>query len=73
MTALLFPSDPRCPQCKDDGECVACDGTGVNTHLNQDEPKCLNCMGTGKCPACKGNGRAFAPPSEVLDLGLDKL
>jgi hypothetical protein len=73
MTALLFSSDPRCPQCKDDGKCSECNGTGVNARLNEDDPKCRNCRGTGKCPACEGRGRAFTPPSEVEHLGLDKL
>jgi hypothetical protein len=70
--ALFVPSDPRCPQCKNSGKCVECDGTGVNTHLNEDESKCGNCAGTGNCPACNGRGGAFSPPSEVEELGIEK-
>jgi len=56
MTALLFPSDPRCSQCKGDGKCIECDGTGTNRHLNEADPKCRNCSGKGVCPSCKGTG-----------------
>jgi len=72
MSALLFASDPRCPQCKDSGKCIECDGTGINTHLNENEPKCKNCSGTGECPSCDGEGRFLTPPSEVQNLGVNK-
>ena len=42
-----IPINPFCEQCKGNGKCVKCDGTGVNTHLNETEPKRLNCSGTG--------------------------
>ena len=55
MTALLFaPRDPRCPECKDNGKCAECNGTGINVHINETEPKCRNCSGTGVCPMCEG-------------------
>jgi len=70
MTAL-YVGDPRCPQCKDDGKCVECDGTGVNIHLNEDERKCKTCEGTGACSACNGAGRFLSPPTP-LSPGLEK-
>ena len=62
-----------CAECGGNGKCVACFGTGTNTHLNEDEPKCPNCAGTGTCPACHGSGRAFVNAPEILDPGFDKL
>jgi hypothetical protein len=62
-----------CVDCSGNGRCAECSGTGINTHLNQDEPKCPKCSGTGVCATCNGSGRAYLPGPEILDLGLDKL
>ena len=53
MIGGILVKDPRCPECKDDGKCVQCNGTGINIHINEAEPKCSNCAGTGICPTCE--------------------
>ena len=62
-----------CVDCRGDGKCPECDGTGVNTHLNEAEPKCSRCSGTGKCLACGGTGRWYVRPPEIQDPGFNKL
>jgi hypothetical protein len=62
-----------CVDCHGNGKCAVCFGTGTNVHVNEDEPKCRNCAGTGTCPTCQGSGRAYVLPSEIQDLGLNKL
>ena len=68
----MSPRD-ACAECRGNGKCSACFGTGTNTHLNEDEPKCPNCGGTGTCPNCHGSGRSFVSAPEILDPGFDKL
>jgi len=65
------PPTNVCAECHGDKNCSKCNGTGINTHLNEDEPKCRNCSGTGVCPTCEGTGRAFAIGPEILDLKLN--
>ena len=61
-----------CVDCNGNGKCAGCDGTGVNTHLNEAEPKCRECSGTGICPTCHGAGRTYLVPPPIQDLGLNK-
>ena len=60
-----------CTTCGGDGKCIACDGTGTNTHLNEEEPKCRNCSGTGVCPTCNGTGLWYVRPPDILDPKLN--
>jgi hypothetical protein len=62
-----------CGACQGDGKCLGCNGTGTNTHLNEDEPKCRNCSGSGVCSTCQGTGLAFVRPPEILDPGFNSL
>jgi hypothetical protein len=66
----MISSRNTCASCFGNGRCSACDGSGINPHLNEDEPKCRNCSGTGVCPACNGTGAWMVPPPEIIDLGL---
>jgi len=68
----MTPRD-ACVDCRGDGKCSECNGTGINVHLNHDEAKCRHCSGTGICPKCGGSGRGVVLPLEILDLGLNKL
>jgi hypothetical protein len=53
--AYLF-THSVCASCRGNAKCAECDGTGVNTHLNEDEPKSPGCSGTGVCRSCDGTG-----------------
>jgi len=66
----MTSSRNTCTSCFGDGRCAQCDGSGINTHLNENDPKCRNCSGTGVCPACNGTGAWMAHPPEIIDLGL---
>lgn len=53
--------------------CPKCDGSGINTHLNESEPKCSNCSGSGVRPTCKGSGRWYIRPPDIFDPEINKL
>ena len=62
-----------CLFCEGDGQCSACDGTGINPHMNEPEPKCQRCAGTGVCAQCLGTRRAHVRQTEIMEMELDKL
>jgi hypothetical protein len=62
-----------CVDCLGDGKCSECNGTGVNTHVNEDELKCRKCTGTGVCLTCDGSDKGYVLEPKMQDLGLDKL
>jgi hypothetical protein len=62
-----------CAACAGSGKCTQCDGTGINTHLNESEPKCSGCSGDGLCLECHGTGRWYVRPPDVFDPGFSKL
>jgi hypothetical protein len=68
----MMRGENACPSCQGDGNCAACYGSAVNTHLNEVEPKCRECHGTGTCQSCYGTGIA-SPTAGIIDLGLNKL
>jgi hypothetical protein len=70
---MPLQSRERCVDCRGNGKCSMCKGTGVNIHLNEAEPKCQKCSGTGVCPTCQGTGRWYVLPPEIQDPGFNKL
>ena len=72
FASLLKSKRGACPYCKGDGKCVDCSGTGVNTHVNEDDPKCASCAGSGICPNCAGSGTGYqASDGDTIELGLN--
>jgi hypothetical protein len=66
-------SGVACATCHGSKKCTECDGTGINTHVNESEPNCRICSGTGVCSVCDGTGFARVPVPEIFDPGFNKL
>lgn len=49
------PDVEDCRECKGSGDCIACDGTGLDGG-RIGGPSCDWCLGTGVCVACNGSG-----------------
>ncbi len=70
---IIGAEDQLCGECRGDGKCPDCYGSGTNTHLNQSEPSCQRCSGIGKCPSCLGTGQRSLISSGIQELGLNRL
>lgn len=65
-TIINHSCDPQmdCPECKGDGRCTKCHGTGKTTCMEcrgKGKTRCNNCGGTGTCRRCGGTGLIRCP------------
>ncbi len=49
------PENQPCLECEGTGDCVACDGTGLQDGAVDAGP-CEVCKGSGSCVECDGSG-----------------
>ena len=59
-----------CSSCFGNGQCPACEGSGLDPGRSDTQRKCASCSGTGACPVCNGTGAWMEPPPEIFDLGF---
>ncbi len=49
-----------CPECRGEGRCVMCGGSGsIQHHWQAADVSCPKCAGDGLCVRCRGEGRRF--------------
>ncbi|MEA2068286.1 MAG: hypothetical protein U9P12_03700 [Verrucomicrobiota bacterium] len=59
-----------CPACDGSGECVACEGSGLEKFgIGKSKQDCEACEGSGECPTCGGEKIAVLPCSSCRGRG----
>ncbi|MEE9368202.1 MAG: hypothetical protein V3V05_04985 [Pontiella sp.] len=59
-----------CPACEGNGECVKCEGKGLNKFsVGKTKAECEECEGSGDCPTCDGEKSAVLPCGDCRGRG----